>query len=161
MDLVINNVTYDASKNSGMQEYSGVLDRITATNIVAKIPPEIGLQVGIDSSDSSRISFTIGFGLSGLSSNIENIGMLDKIDKMLSTVSAKQTEFGAVQNRLESVIESIGINIENLTSSQSTIRDADIAEESSEYIRNQILQQAAATLLATANQTPSIALQLL
>ena len=161
MDLVINNVTYDASKNSGMQEYGGVLDRITATNIVAKMPEEIGLQVGIDSSDSSRLSFTIGFGLSGLSSNIENVGMLDKIDKMLSTVSAKQTEFGAVQNRLESVIESIGINIENLTSSQSTIRDADIAEESSEYIRNQILQQAAATLLATANQTPSIALQLL
>ena len=44
---------------------------------------------------------------------------------------------------------------------QSTIRDADIAEVSSEYIRQQILQQASATLLATANQTPVIAIQLL
>lgn len=48
-----------------------------------------------------------------------------------------------------------------LFQSQSTIRDADIAEESSAYIRNQILQQAATTLMATANQTPAIALQLL
>ncbi len=160
-DVTISNVTYDATINPDIKAYSGTGNKIIATNIIAKMPEEIGLQVGIDSSDSSRLSFTIGFGLSGLSSNIENIGMLDKIDKMLSTVSAKQTEFGAVQNRLESVIESIGINIENLTSSQSTIRDADIAEESSEYIRNQILQQAAATLLANANQTPSIALQLL
>ena len=150
-DVTISNVTYDATLNPDIKAYSGTGNKIIATNIIAKMPEEIGLQVGIDSSDSSRISFTIGFGLSGLSSNIENVGMLDKIDKMLSTVSAKQTEFGAVQNRLESVIESIGINIENLTSSQSTIRDADIAEESSEYIRMQILQQASATLLATAN----------
>lgn len=49
----------------------------------------------------------------------------------------------------------------NLVSTRSTIRDADIAEESSEYIRNQILQQAAATLMAAANQTPGIVLQLL
>ena len=56
---------------------------------------------------------------------------------------------------------SIAVSIDNLTSSQSTIRDADIAEVSSEYIRNQILQQASATLLATANQSPSFALQLI
>ena len=60
-----------------------------------------------------------------------------------------------------SAIESIGVNINNLTSTQSTIKDADVAELSSEYIRNQILQQASATLLATANQNPLIALQLI
>ena len=76
-------------------------------------------------------------------------------------MSQKSTELGAVQNRLDSALESIGVNIENLTSSLSTIRDADIAEVSSEYIRQQILQQASATLLSTANQPPSIALQLI
>lgn len=86
---------------------------------------------------------------------------LTVIDNILETVNKKQTEFGAVQNRLESVTEALSINIENLTSSMSTIKDADIAEESSNYIKYQILQQASATLLATANQTPSIALQLL
>ncbi len=80
---------------------------------------------------------------------------------MIRTVSAKQTEFGSTQNRLESALEEISVQYENLLSSRSTLRDADIAEESSAYIRNQILQQASATLLATANQTPSIALQLL
>ena len=76
-------------------------------------------------------------------------------------LSEKQTMLGAVQNRLDSALESITVNIENLTSSRSTIRDADIAEVSSEYIRQQILQQASATLLATANQSPAIALQLI
>ena len=79
----------------------------------------------------------------------------------LQKINTRQTEFGAAYNRLESALETIGVNIENLTSTQSTIRDADIAEESSVYIRNQILQQAATTLMATANQTPAIALQLL
>ena len=53
------------------------------------------------------------------------------------------------------------IQYNNLASSRSTIRDADIAEVSSHYIQQQILQQASSTLLATANQTPSIALQLI
>jgi len=66
-----------------------------------------------------------------------------------------------VQNRLESALESIEVNINNLTSSRSTIRDADIAEVSSQYIQQQILQQASATLMATANQMPAIALQLI
>ena len=83
------------------------------------------------------------------------------MDNYLKQISELQTDLGSNQNRLESAIESLGISIENLTSSQSTIRDADIAKESSEYIKMQILQQASATLLATANQTPSIALQLL
>ena len=66
-----------------------------------------------------------------------------------------------MQNRLLSVLEEINTKQDNLISMQSTIRDADIAEVSSEYIRQQILQQASATLLATANQTPVIAIQLL
>ena len=76
-------------------------------------------------------------------------------------IRTKTTELGGVQNRLQSALEQITISYQNLVSTRSTIRDADIAEESSEYIRNQILQQAAATLMAAANQTPGIVLQLL
>ncbi len=86
---------------------------------------------------------------------------IENIDRALSAVQAKQTEIGAVENRFESVLEEISTKYENLVSSRTTLRDADIAEVSSEYICNQILQQASATLLATANQTPAIALQLL
>ena len=87
--------------------------------------------------------------------------MLIEIDEVINTISGRVTTLGAAQNRIESAIESIGVQTENITSSLSTLRDADIAEESSNYIQSQILQQAAATLLATANQTPSIALNLL
>jgi len=124
----------------------------------------IDLQVGIHSNENSQIKFEKGFDLSvnvNVTSSQSARSALNTIDNALSRVSAKQTDYGAVQNRLESAAESIQVNIENLTSTQSTIKDADIAEVSSEYIRNQILQQAAATLLATANQSPSIALQLL
>ena len=87
--------------------------------------------------------------------------MLNKIDSVINQISARNTTLGAAQNRIESAAESIGVQTENLTSSLSTLRDADIAEESSNYIKAQILQQASATLLATANQAPSIALNLL
>ena len=122
-------------------------------------------QAGIDSSSSSKISLNISFALTvpkiNLSTSENARNSLEKIDELIKRVNAKQTEYGAVHNRLESALESIGVSIDNLTSTQSTIRDADIAEESSAYIRNQILQQAAMTLMATANQTPELALQLL
>jgi len=86
---------------------------------------------------------------------------LDKIDNVIKEISNRTTTLGAAQNRIESAIESIGVQSENITSSLSTLRDADISKESSNYIQAQILQQAAATLLSTANQTPSIALNLL
>ena len=87
--------------------------------------------------------------------------MLDKIDKVMNTISGRITKIGAAQNRIESAIDSIAVQSENITSSLSTLRDADVASESSNYIKAQILQQASATLLATANQAPSIALNLL
>ncbi len=87
--------------------------------------------------------------------------MLNKIDNVIKEISNRTTTLGAAQNRIDSAIESIGVQSENITSSLSTLRDADISKESSNYIKAQILQQAAATLLSTANQTPSIALNLL
>ena len=123
------------------------------------------LQVGINSSGSSTIRFNTSFDLTGLK-ELRHIGLNDvsyipDIDEFLLRVNSKHTELGAVQNRLESALEEINTHYENLLSSRSTLRDADVAQESSAYIRNQILQQASATLLATANQTPAIALQLL
>lgn len=111
-----------------------------------------------------KISFNLDFGINyALDISTEQGARLAlaELDNMLSTLSGAQSVIGSAQNRFMSVIEDISIQYENLVSSRSTLRDADIAEESSEYIRNQILQQASTTLLATANQTPSIALQLL
>ncbi|MBE7712051.1 MAG: hypothetical protein E7Z92_07955, partial [Cyanobacteria bacterium SIG31] len=121
------------------------------------------LQIGIYSDSSCQINFdsNFQFDLSDASKGIESVEAFESIVAFENLLSEKATQLGAVQNRLESALESIEVNINNLTSSRSTIRDADIAEVSSQYIQQQILQQASATLMATANQMPAIALQLI
>ena len=121
------------------------------------------LQVGINADSSCQIGFdtNFDFDLSAIGSDISSDSALACINDFLAILSEKATALGAVENRLNSALESITVNIENLTSSLSTIRDADIAEVSSTYIQQQILQQASATLMATANQSPSIALGLI
>lgn len=86
--------------------------------------------------------------------------MLSFIDNAINDISGRVTKIGAAQNRVDSAMSSINVQYQNLTSSLSTLRDTDVAEESSKYLQAQILQQATATLLSTANQTPSIALNL-
>ena len=140
---------------------SALLSNISGYDLITN---PISLQVGINGDSSSSITFDTNF-LYNLS-NITNgkkvyDNAYDIINNFMDTLSAKATSLGAVSNRLDSAYESTSVAMENLTSSLSTIRDADIAKESSAYIKAQILQQASATLLATANQSPSIALQLL
>ncbi len=86
---------------------------------------------------------------------------LATIDSAIAEIAGRITKLGAAQSRIDSAIESINVQSTNITSSLSTLRDTDVAEESSKYIQSQILQQAAATLLSTANQAPSIALNLI
>ena len=86
---------------------------------------------------------------------------IDNIDLAIGNVSLRITKVGAYMNRLDSAIDATDIQRQNLTQSISTLKDADVAKESSNYIKYQILQQSAATLLATANQQPQIALNLL
>ncbi len=86
---------------------------------------------------------------------------LEYIDYAIQMISTRVTKLGAAQNRLESVMETLTTQSNNITSSLSTIKDTDVAQESSNYIQAQILQQASATLLATANQAPSIAISLI
>ena len=86
--------------------------------------------------------------------------MLAFLDSAINDISSRVTSIGAAQNRVQSAVTPLDVQSQNLTSSLSTLRDTDIAEESSNYIQQQILQQASATLLSTANQLPSIALNL-
>ncbi len=100
--------------------------------------------------------------------NLDNIfkndataqSFLNNVDDALADVTARKTSIGATQQRVSSAMEVSEVMTTNLTSASSLIKDADIAKESSNYIKNQILQQTASTLLATANQNPSIALSL-
>ncbi len=142
------------------------------------------IQVGIDGNETSRINLgqelfadctsttifaNLGAGTisevaakcAGLDDSTLAYNMLSIIDAAMAEVSSRVTLLGAAQNKIESAASAIEVATINQTSSLSTIRDADVAEESTNYIQQQIIQSAAATLLATANQTPSIALDLI
>lgn len=84
-----------------------------------------------------------------------------RVDAALAYVDSNRGELGAIQNRFESTISNLQNVAENLTAARSRIRDADIAQETSEMTKNNILQQAGVSILTQANQTPQLALQLL
>ena len=86
---------------------------------------------------------------------------LQFIDDAIENVSDRRTLIGAYMNRVESAVDAIGVQKENIVAANSSIKDADVATESSNFVKYQILQQSTATLLSTANQTPSIALNLI
>ena len=149
---------------AGLNE-QGIINESNTTYVDDITSQRINFQVGTNSDKNSQINFNMDF-LSKTFNVYRGIGLietvfLESIDNVLVSLSDSQTKLGATSNRLESVLEEITIQRDNLVSSRSTIRDADIADVSSTYIQQQILQQASATLLATANQSPAIALQLI
>ncbi len=85
---------------------------------------------------------------------------LDALDEALDDVTSRKSKIGSAQNRLESALQTLTIQYENLSSAKSIITDADIAAEAAEYTQQSILQQVSTALLAQANQAPSIALSL-
>lgn len=86
---------------------------------------------------------------------------LAQVDSALDYISSLRGDLGAMQNRLISTINNIGISVENLSAANSRIKDVDIADESAELTRNNILMQAGTSVLSQSNQVPKMALELL
>ena len=87
--------------------------------------------------------------------------LMSALDGAIQTLNSTRGTLGAAQNRLEHTINSLGVSVENLSASESRIRDADIAELSSDMVSANILQSAGVSVLAQANQTPQAVLKLL
>jgi flagellin len=127
--------------------------------------PTISFQVG--ASDAQQITvatISVGaqvastvFALSSASTQTD----IQQIDDAINNISAARATFGAVQNRLEHTIANLAAYQENLTASESRIRDADMASEMVAFTKFQILQQAGTSMLAQANQAPQNVLSLL
>ena len=103
----------------------------------------------------------LGLNLTNVSDKSSAQNTLSSVDSALSSVTAIRAEFGALQNRLQSVINNIMVSKENLAAANSRIRDADIAEETTELTKNQILTQSGVAVLSQANTTAKAALGLL
>ena len=134
---------------------------------------QVMIQVGIDSKSSSRINLNDEVDLSAMTStglNIHNLSVtgsaealtaLDEVNTAIAKITQGRGKIGAVQNRLIRAISTIAVAVENLSSAESSIRDADIAEEVALLTRNQILVQAATAMVGQANLIPQSVLQLL
>ncbi|WP_347359193.1 flagellin [Bdellovibrio sp.] len=132
----------------------------------------IDIQVGVNNDPfRDRISFNAGAAnatVDALGLTAENVSTkegaqlsLDTIDQALTSVNAIRANFGALQNRLQSTSNNLLIADENLSAANSRIRDTDVAAETSEMTRNNILLQAGVSVLGQANQSQQLALKLL
>ena len=86
---------------------------------------------------------------------------LSAVDNALDAINRERANLGAIQNRLDSTVTSLAINVENLTAARSRILDADFASETAELSRTQVLQQAGVSILSQANAQPQLVLSLL
>jgi flagellin len=103
----------------------------------------------------------LGVSAVNVSSVASAVSAISTIDLAIQSVSSLRSNLGALQNRLQFTINTLAIQEENATASESAIRDADIAQETIKFTRNQILVSAGTSVLAQANVTPQTALQLL
>jgi flagellin len=127
----------------------------------------ISFQVGAKDAQTITVttvslgSATGGVGTTYFALNSTNSTDISEIDAAIDNVSSQRAQFGAVQNRLEYTLEDAAIYQENLTASESRIRDVDMAAEMVEFTKLQILQQAGTSMLAQANQASQGVLTLL
>ena len=121
------------------------------------------ITVSINGSDTASLGIT-SLATSGAMSLTTQSGAnsaISALDTAIEDVSTTRGQIGAYQNRLDSMINSLGVASENAGAANSRIRDADVAKSVSEMVRTQILQQSTMAVLAQANQAPQMALQLL
>ncbi len=114
---------------------------------------------GSGAADVSAVA--LGMNLANVADKVSAQNSLASLDQAIGSVTSMRAEFGALQNRLQSVINNIQVSKENMASANSRIRDADVAEESTNLTRNQILMQSGVSVLGQANTTIKTALQLL
>jgi flagellin len=127
-----------------------LLDRVAA----------ITFQVGANDREVITTS-TISLGAAVGRIDLRSAAVLSEIDSAIDRVSAQRATFGAVQNRLEHTYNNLSTYQENLSASESRIRDVDMASEMVNFTKNQILQQAGTSMLAQAQQAPQAVLSLL
>ncbi|PRY18247.1 flagellin [Kineococcus rhizosphaerae] len=125
-------------------------------------------QVGANNATDNRISvhiFNVASLSASLTTSLTNTSdaqtAIDDIDKVLKQVTGARADLGAVQNRFEHAINNINTSIENITASESAIRDTDMAKEMTKFTKNQILSQAGTSMLAQANSSSQNILSLL
>jgi flagellin len=152
----VNQLASEMERIGSSAEFNGIKVLSGATTMT--------FQIGANDSDSVSVG-TISLGAS-IGANVFALSSsqnadLSEIDAAIDAVSEQRSTFGAVQNRFEHLMNGLSVYQENLVSSESRIRDVDMAEEMTTMTKYQILQQAGTSMLAQANQLPQSVLSLL
>jgi len=132
----------------------------------------LNFQVGSEGASGNQITATVGVldanTLGGNDLTLLTVDTaanartsIESIDAAIAAVSTSRGSLGAVQNRFESAIRNLQVTTENLSASESRIRDTDMADEMVQFTKNQILQQAGTAMLGQANAIPQSVLRLL
>jgi len=165
------NATDVGDLNTEFQQDLAEIDRVAndasfnGTNLLGGAANTINFQVGIQgtASDVIPVQFgacdTTGLGVSGTTVTSANI--LQTIDAALTTLNTNRSNFGAGMNRLQDAANNIANTQTNLSAALATIQDVNVATETANLAREQVLAQAGVAVLSQANQSPQLALKLL
>ena len=141
-------------------DYNGIKPlAVSSTSVVLQVGPTSGevLSVAVSRLTASNLGVS---DISVLSVSTANAA-ITKLNDAINTVSKHRAKLGAAQNRLEHTINNLKVTSENMTAAESRIRDTDMAKEIASFTKNNILNQAAQSMLAQANQQPQGVLSLL
>ena len=145
----------------------GSTTAFNGTELLDGTTANLAIQTGVDAGQTISVNLldmqATALGINGLdiTTSANASALLATMDSAIDSVVAVRGQLGASQNRLSSAMRSIATSVENLAAAESRIRDVDVAAETATLTRNQILQQASASILAQANTQPQIALSLL
>jgi flagellin len=137
-------------------------------NAVFRVGAEVGQDITVTFNDNRTPALGTTATLASLVVDDQNVStvtkansLLTSIDEAISKVSGNRAKLGAAQNQVEAAINSLGVAVENMSASESRIRDADVAEVSTELVTRQIMQQAGVAVLSQANTSSQSALSLI
>jgi flagellin len=163
--------TFSGSKTFTLAEGTGT-DLATITNSAADLESDPGantnngtFQIGANAGETMTISISeisaTKLGTQGLNLSTDPKAAITALDTAIQTVSDQRATLGAYQNRFEHTINNLNVSVENLSASESRIRDTDMAQEMVSFTRSQILTQAGTSMLSQANQASQNVLSLL
>lgn len=118
-------------------------------------------RISFDGSKADANGAALGINLTSVADKASAQNSLSAIDQAIVSISAMRADFGAIQNRLQSTVNNINVSLENLSAANSRIRDVDVAEETAELTKSNVLMQAGTSVLSQANQSSATALSLL
>lgn len=166
LDVEFQQLMEEIDRIASSTEYNGVPllngnSQVFEIQIGTRNNPAVDRVKLFDPAQADINIIALGINLASVADKNSAQNCLSSLDSAISKVTSIRAEFGAMQNRLNSIVANIMISRENLASANSRIRDADMAEETSELTKNQILMQSGTAVLGQANTTIKTALSLL